>query len=238
MTRSSPLHPVLDARLPRGLGGTFYGAWAAVVTDVVDPEGQGRVRVRLPWSPDSGDDAYEAWARLATLMAGGGRGTWFVPDAGDEVLVLFEGGNPRRPYVVGALWNGADAPPESMDSRGENHVKTVRSRSGVVVTLDDSPGRETLHLATPGGQEVTLRDGPATIEIRDAAGNTVTLDSSGVRVSSPAKVSVQASTLEVSAGLVKVDAGMSRFSGVVQADTVISNSVVSASYSPGAGNIW
>lgn len=232
------LHETAAARQPQGYGGAFYGVYTALVVDVVDPDGQGRVRVRLPWSPDNGDTAYEAWARLATMMAGAGRGSWFVPDVDDEVLVAFEAGDPRRPYVVGALWNGVDAPPESMDGGGRNDVKTLRSRNGVVVKLDDSSGRESLTLETPGGQSVTLRDGPGSIEIRDSNGNTVRLESSGVSVATPAKVTVQASAVEVTAGTVTVNAGMSKFNGVVQADTVISNCVMGVSYTPGAGNIW
>lgn len=232
------LREVAEARQPQGYGGCFYGVYTALVIDVVDPDGQGRVRVRLPWSPDSDGDAYEAWARLATLMAGDNRGSWFVPDENDEVLVAFEAGDPRRPYVVGALWNGSDAPPESMDGGGKNDVKTLRSRNGVIVKLDDAAGHESLTLETPGGQSVTLRDGPGSIEVRDANGNVVRLESSGVSVTTPAKVTVQAGTVEVNAATVTVNAGMSKFSGVVQADTVISNSVMSASYTPGAGNVW
>jgi uncharacterized protein involved in type VI secretion and phage assembly len=228
----------LDARAARGYGGLFYGVYAALVTEIVDPDGQGRVRVRLPWSPDPSGKAYEAWARLSTLMAGGNRGSWFVPDAGDEVLLAFEAGDPRRPYVIGSLWNGRDAPPESMDAGGRNEKKTLRSRNGVVVSLDDADGRESVTLRTPGGQAVTLEDGPGRIEVRDANGNTVELASAGITVTASAKVTVQASQVEVSAGMVTVNAGMSKFSGVVQADTVITNSVVSASYTPGAGNIW
>lgn len=232
------LHPVYDARLPRGFGGAFYGVHVAVVTQVTDPDGQGRVRVRLPWSPDGGGAGYEAWARLATLMAGAERGTWFVPDEGDEVLVAFECGDPRRPYVVGALWNGVDAPPETMDGAGNNDLKTIRSRSGVTVTLDDASGAERLHLKTPGGQEITLLDGAGQLELKDQHGNTVVLEASGITVRAAAKVTVEAGQVEVSAGMVSVNAGMSRFSGVVQADTVIANAVVSSSYTPGAGNVW
>src|SRR4051794_30031887 len=105
----------LDAPLPSGQaleraatgpGGLFYGVYPAVVTDLADPDSQGRVKVRLPWSPDPGGSSYEVWARLAVPLAGNNRGTWFVPDKNDEVLVAFEGGQPRRPYVVGCLWNG------------------------------------------------------------------------------------------------------------------------------------
>lgn len=225
-------------RLSGGLGGRFYGVYPAIVTDIVDSDGQGRVRVRLPWSPDAEGSSYEAWARLATVMAGNDRGTWFIPDVNDEVLVVFEAGDPRRPYVVGALWNGQDAPPETMDGAGDNHKKVIRSRNGVKVTMDDSPGQEQLRVETPGGQSITLQDGPGSITAEDGNGNTVTMESSGITVTAAATVKVEASTVEVTAGLVKVDAGMSQFSGVVKADTVITNSVVSASYTPGAGNIW
>ncbi len=238
MSAHEPLAELLDPRLARGYGGRFYGVYSAQVTDVVDPDGQGRVRLRLPWSPDTGGSGYETWARLATLMAGGGRGSWFIPDVGDEVLVCFEAGDPRRPYVLGGLWNGRDQPPESMDGAGNNDRKTLRSRNGVVVTLDDASGRERLHMETPGGQRVTLRDGPGAIEIEDGNGNSMKLESAGVTVRSPAKVRIEASLVEISAGTLKVDAPMSLFSGVAKSDTAISNAVISASYTPGAGNIW
>jgi uncharacterized protein involved in type VI secretion and phage assembly len=171
-------------------------------------------------------------------MGGNNRGSWFVPDTNDEVLIMFEGGDPRRPYVVGGLWNGQDAPPESMDRGGNNYKKVLRSRNGVKITLDDQDGQETFVCETPGGQKVTLKDGPGKVEIVDSNGNSVKLENSGITVTSSAKVTVNASTVEISAGMVTVNAGMSKFSGVVKADTVITNSVVSSSYTPGAGNIW
>jgi uncharacterized protein involved in type VI secretion and phage assembly len=225
-----------DARVPAGLGGRWYGVFPALVRENQDPDAQGRVKVALPWTPDPSGASYEAWARLATLMGGNNRGSWFVPDVGDEVLVGFEGGDPRRPFVLGGLWNGKDAPPESMGSG--NNIKVLRSRNGVKITLDDTDGRETLKLETPGGQTVTLKDGPGTIEVADSNGNSVKLEPAGITVNAAAKVTITASTAEVSVGMLTVNAGMSKFSGVVQADTVITNSVVSAAYTPGAGNIW
>lgn len=216
----------------------LYGVYAAQVTDIKDPDGQGRVKVRLPWTPDNDGVGYEVWARLATLMAGPKRGTWFVPDPNDEVLVVFEGGDPRHPCVIGGLWNGKDAPPETMDGGGQNTKKTICSRQDIRITLDDTQGQESLTLKTPGGQQVTLKDGPSTIEIRDGNGNTIKLDSSGVTITTSAKLTISASTAELTASMLTVNAGMSTFNGVVKADTVLANSVVSASYSPGAGNIW
>jgi len=210
----------------------------ALVTDIKDPDGQGRVKITLPWAPDPSGSRYEAWARLATLMGGNNRGSWFIPDTNDEVLVAFEGGDARRPYILGGLWNGSDQAPESMDGAGNNFKKVLRSRNGVKVTLDDQNGQEKLILETPGGQKVTLKDGPGAVEIQDSNGNSVKLETSGITVNASAKVTINASQVAISAGMVTVDAGMSKFSGVVQADTVISNSVISASYTPGAGNIW
>jgi uncharacterized protein involved in type VI secretion and phage assembly len=237
MTVPLALQP--DAGLSRGgIAGRWFGVYPALVTDIKDPDGQGRVKVSLPWAPDGDGASYESWARLAAAMAGANRGLWLIPDVGDEVLVAFEGGEPRRPYVVGALWNGSDSPPETMDGGGRNDKKVLRSRKGVTVTLDDSSGQESLVLETPGGQRLTLKDGPGSIEIIDSNGNSIKLESAGVTVTASAKVTVNASTAEVSAGMLTVNAGMSKFSGVVQCDTLITNSVVSASYTPGAGNIW
>jgi uncharacterized protein involved in type VI secretion and phage assembly len=226
-----------DPRLARGLGGLFYGVYPALVTDIKDPASLGRVKVRLPWSPDDAG-GYEAWARVATLMAGNDRGSWFIPDVDDEVLVAFAGGDPRTPFVLGGLWNGSDAPPASMDGAGRNEIKKLRSRNGVMITLEDKQGQETLVVETPGGQKITLKDGPGSIEVVDSNGNSVKLEAAGITVNASAKVTVSASMLEISAGMVTVNAGMSRFNGVVQADTVISTSVISSSYTPGAGNIW
>ncbi len=229
---------VLDARMPAGFGGRWYGCYPALVSDIKDPDGQGRVKVTLPWSPDTGSGKYEAWARLATMMGGNNRGSWFIPDVNDEVLLMFEGGDTRRAYVVGGLWNGSDAPPESMDGSGNNYKKVLRSKNGVKITLDDHDGQESFICETPGGQKITLKDGAGSVEIVDSNGNSIKLESAGVTVTASAKVTVNASQVAISAGMVTVDAGMSKFSGVVQADTVICNSIVSASYTPGAGNIW
>jgi uncharacterized protein involved in type VI secretion and phage assembly len=216
----------------------WYGVFPALVTDLKDPDGQGRVKVSLPWAVDTGGERYEAWARLATLMGGSGRGSWFVPDVDDEVLVGFEGGDPRRPYVLGGLWNGSDAPPESMDGGGRNDKKVLRSRNGVKITLDDTSGTESLVLETPGGQKVTLKDGPGSLELVDSNGNSIKLDSSGITLTASAKVQVSASTATMTAGSVTVNAGASVFSGMVRANSVISPSIIGSTYTPGAGNIW
>ncbi|MEU9455122.1 phage baseplate assembly protein V [Streptomyces sp. NPDC048277] len=215
-------------------GAAYFGVYPAVVSDNQDPDGQGRVKVRLPWSPDSGSEEYAVWARVATTMAGGGRGTWFVPEAGDEVLVGFGGGDPDWPYVVGALWNGQDAPPESMDSG--NNVKSIVSRTGIRITLDDTDGAVTLSLTTPGGQTVSLQDGGSTIRLADAGGNTLEMAPAGITLTAAGKLSISATTLEIDAGSATVSSAMWADSGAIQCDTIIANSVVSAMYTSGTGN--
>lgn len=230
---------MIDARVPGGLGGRWYGVFPATVLDIKDPDGMGRVKVTLPWSPDTGSDRYEAWARVATLMGGNNRGSWFIPDVNDEVLVSFEAGDVRRPYVMGGLWNGQDSPPESMDGAGNNYKKVLRSRNGVKITLDDQDGQEQFIVETPGGQKITLKDGPGSIEIADSNGNSMKMETSGITINASAKVTINAGgQVAVSAGMVQVDAGMSKFSGVVQCDTLIATTVVGTTYTPGAGNIW
>lgn len=211
----------------------LFGVYPAIVVENIDPEGQGRVQVHLPVLSERAI----GWARISTLTAGEGRGSFFIPDVDDEVLVAFEAGDARRPYVLGCLWNDRARPPESVSS-GENTRKLLRTRSGVQITIDDTGGRESLVLETPAGGMVTLQDASRTVEIRDTNGNRILLASDGITIQSASKVRVSASNVEVSASILDVNAAMSRFQGVVQADTLITNSVVSSSYTPGAGNIW
>jgi uncharacterized protein involved in type VI secretion and phage assembly len=169
-------------------------------------------------------------------MAGSRRGTWLIPELEDEVLVSFVAGDPRRPVVVGALWNGVDQPPETMDSA--NNIRSITSRSGIRITLDDTDGAVRLTLETPGGQTVTLNDAPASIEARDSNGNSVTLESAGITLTTPAKLSIQATTVDISASSMNANVGVMTVSGPLNATACVNTpSVIAASYTPGAGNI-
>ena len=224
----------------------WYGVYSAIVRDNDDPENIGRIKVLLTWVPDSAGivglekgQQYECWARLTTFMAGEARGAWVIPEINDEVLVAFEGGHPGRPCVLGSLWNGRDVPPTAMDSQRENNVKLLKSRSGVELKINDGNGDEYVQIQTPGGRSLKLSDyASGSIKIEDNRGNCIQLDSNGVALSSSATVRLDAGTIELNAGLLDVSAGMARFSGVLKSDTVITNSVVATSYTPGAGNIW
>ncbi|HET8745630.1 MAG TPA: phage baseplate assembly protein V [Ramlibacter sp.] len=209
--------------------------WLARVTDVNDPQNLARVKVELYALATASDVAM--WARVASPFAGDGRGGFFIPQEGDEVLVVFVNGDARHPVVVGGLWNGAAAPPESLGGKVDRWSITGKAGTRIAI-VEESDATATIVCETPQGVKLTLSDESGGQVKVECAGNTVVIDTQGVSIQAAAKVKVQAAQVEVSAGMVKVDAAMSQFSGVVKCDTLITNSVVSTSYTPGAGNIW
>jgi len=218
-------------------GALLHGAHLAKVVSISDPDSRNRVQVQLiACDADGGPDA-PLWARVVAPFAGDDRGTFFMPDVEDEVLVVFAGGDSRFPLVVGGLWNGRAKSPADLGGEG-NRYKRIRSKQGITVTLDDRQGQETLTLETPGGQRVTLKDGPGSVTVEDANGNSVTLETAGITVQAASKVTVTGATVEVNAASVTVNAATATFSGLVQCQTLVATSVVSSSYTPGAGNIW
>lgn len=229
---------------PEGPGGAdararLFGVYPAVVTSVQDPDAQGRVQVRLPWVQEQEGATALVWARLATLMAGDGRGSWLIPEPGDEVLIAFMGGDPRHPVVTGALWNGRDRPPETMGAG--NDVRSLTSRSGHRLTLDDSPGAGKVELKTSHGHRLTLDEAAGgTVTLAHAGGASLSIDASGkVTVTAVSTMSVSAPAgMELNAPQVTVNAPMVRCSGVVEVQTLIATMVSSTMYTPGAGNVW
>lgn len=210
-------------------------AHLAKVIDVRDPDGLGRVQVVL-LAPDS-DQQMPIWARVAVPFAGDNYGAFLIPDVEEEVLVLLLAGDARAAVVVGALWNGRTAVPETLDGANVDRW-TLTGKAGTRIAIIEQAGGERVEIETPAGVKATLTDeagGKITLE---AAGNTITMETAGITVQAGAKVTVNAAQVKVSAGQVTVDAGISRFSGIVQCDTLIATSVVSSSYTPGAGNIW
>jgi len=131
-----------------GPSGQIHGVVTGVVTNNQDPEKLGRVRLRFPWLSASEESA---WARVASPMAGRERGLWTLPEVDDEVLVAFERGDPRFPYVLGALWS-RNAPPPETNEDGKNALRQLRSRSGHVVRLDDTEGEEKIEIVDGSGK--------------------------------------------------------------------------------------
>lgn len=218
----------------------LFGVYPALVRDVNDPDGQGRVKIVLPWVAEQEGEQAAVWARLATLMAGAERGSWFVPEPDDEVLVAFAAGDPRHPIVIGALWNGRDAAPEDV-AGGENNIRSFTSRAGHKLTFDDSSGAEKVEVVTAAGHSLLLDDGQSSVKLTHSSGaESIEIDAGGsISITASSEVTIDAPAgLTVTASMVTVDAAMSKFSGVVKCETLITNSVVSSSYTPGAGNVW
>lgn len=146
----------------------------------------GRIEVKFPGLSDA---EIGHMARIATLMAGKERGTFFLPEVNDEVLVAFECGDITRPYVLGALWNGKDKPPDS-NANEKNNLRFIKSRSGHVVRLDDTENKEKIEIIDKTGKNSLTFD---------TASNTVTIKSDkDVVIEAPqGKISLSARNVEI-----------------------------------------
>jgi uncharacterized protein involved in type VI secretion and phage assembly len=208
-----------------------HGVYPAIVTDLVDRDGLGRIEISLPWLGSGDGQDVRAWARLVSPYADDDQGFEVVPEVGTEVVVAFEAGDVRRPYVLGAPWNGKESLPTTPDAA--NDLRTWRTRSGSELQFDDSTSPKVTLSMDVGHRLVLDATGAGEVRIEHSNGTTIVLTSSGdVQVNANAR-------LEVNASLVEVHAPMARFDGVVQCETLVaSTGVVSPSYTPGAGNVW
>jgi uncharacterized protein involved in type VI secretion and phage assembly len=213
-----------------GSAPSYFGVYPALVTSIVDPDRLGRVQVRFPWRGDDGDRDVRAWATLCTPYADDGQGLQVMPEVGSQVVVAFEAGNLRRPYVVGAAWDGSAAGPQLPEQ--PNNIRVLRTRAGSRLEFDDTSGAAKVTVSTDSGHEVVLDSGGQEVRVKHALGCTIRLTSTGVEISG--NISVDVRTLMVS-----VDAPLTTFSGIVKCQTLVADSVVmSPSYTPGAGNFW
>lgn len=183
----------------------FFGVTVGVVTNNQDPDNLGRVKVKFPWLSDQ-DESH--WARVLTPMAGNDRGLYFLPEVDDEVLVAFEHGRAEFPYVLGALWNGKDKAPESNDD-GKNNMRTIKSRSGHIIRLDDTDGGEKIEILDKSGKNsVVINTADNTIAVAADADITVQsssgkliLSGNGIEIKSQADVKIEASAnMDLKAG--------------------------------------
>ena len=184
-----------------GLGGVQVG----IVTDNADPMNLGRVRVRLPYA---GVDFVGDWARVAAPGNGASRGFVWIPEVNDEVLVAFHHGSVREPYVLGGLWNGADAPPPIELDGGELQARAFVSRTGQKIVFSDKSGSEGILVSSADGsilvqvdsankKVVVTADGSGTVEMKTGGDFTIDCQGSvkisglrGVEISSPASTKV------------------------------------------------
>lgn len=206
----------------------YFGLYPAFVTNLVDSDNLGRIEVSLPWLGTDGDRDVRAWATLCSPYADDNQGLEILPEVGSQVLVAFEAGNMRRPYIIGAAWNGKESLPDTPDSA--NNLRVWQSRSGSRLEFDDSTPPK-VSVTMKSGHKVVLDDSAQQITITHAMGCSITLTATAIQIN--ANVSV-----DVTAPMVNVNAAMSTFSGVVEAQTVIADSfVISPAYTPGVGNL-
>lgn len=213
-----------------GGGPRYFGLYPAIVTDVVDPQDLGRIEVKLPWLGEPADGDVRAWATLVTPYADDDQGFEFLPSVDTQVVVGFEAGNLRRPYIVGATWNGRETLPEPPAT--PNDKRLIKTRSGSLLEFDDGAApKVTLSMAS--GHRVVLDDGGVSITIEHANGSVITLNAAG-------QVEIRANaTVEITASAVNVHAPVATFDGMINCTTLIASSgVVSPAYTPGAGNVW
>jgi uncharacterized protein involved in type VI secretion and phage assembly len=141
------------------------------VTDNDDKKNMGRVKVQFPTLTDINKDTSN-WARVVGLGAGPNRGFYCLPEIGDEVLVGFEHGNITRPYIIGAVWNGKDTPPEAVNDtihNGKVRLRTIKTRTGHTIEfVEEDLGRGSedknyagVYIRTFGGHHVSMKDSPS-----------------------------------------------------------------------------
>ena len=164
----------------------------ATVLSNADPEGKGRVRVRMNWQTDG---MQTGWVRVMTPDGGSSsdvksnRGFVFIPEVGDQVLLGFRHGDPARPYVMGSLFNGTTG---GGGGQG-NNCKSLTTKSGSSLKLDDSAGSVTLH--DKGGVSMNFDGGGnQTLATKASATTTVGKDASVLRMDKDGNIVLRADT--------------------------------------------
>ncbi|MFZ2448937.1 MAG: type VI secretion system tip protein VgrG [Methylovulum miyakonense] len=176
------LRPLPAAGLLPAVGGLQIGVVTVLEND---PEGEDRIKVRLPLISPSEEGI---WARVATLDAGKGRGTFFRPEIGDEAVVGFLNDDPRHPVILGLCHSSAKPSPEP--AQDSNHRKGYVSREKMKFTFDDE--KKALTLETPGGNKLVLSEEDKGITLQDQNGNKIIMDDSGIKIESSKDLTLKA----------------------------------------------
>lgn len=174
--RSGNLYNSISPQTRLQPGQTFL---VGIVTNNQDPKGLSRVKVKFPTLTEE-HESY--WARVVSTGAGIGRGTDWLPEINDEVLVGFEHGDIHRPYIIGAVWNGKDAPPTPVRDSvvgGRVRLRTFKTRVGhqlQFVDEDKGASNTGVYIQTKAGHKISINDTKKFIELKTASGQVVNLD--------------------------------------------------------------
>jgi uncharacterized protein involved in type VI secretion and phage assembly len=220
----------IDSTRPDGDAPRYFGVYPAIVTDIAkDSENLGRIELKFPWLGDDGADV-RALATLCTPYADDDQGFEMIPSVDSQVVVAFEAGNLTRPYVIGACWNGKETLPENPQQ--PNNKRLIKTRSGSLLEFDDTEGAAKITISTKNGHTFVLDDGQQEVKLQHSNGSMIKINVAG-------QVSITANaTVEITASAVNVHSSAAIFDGLIQCQSLITNSVVSPSYTPGAGNVW
>ncbi|WP_224242770.1 phage baseplate assembly protein V [Hyalangium gracile] len=212
-----------------GGGPRYFGLYPALVTSIMDERRLGRIEVKFPFLGEPGKDV-RAWATLLTPYAGDNQGFEVLPEVGTQVVVGFEAGELRRPYIVGACWNGQAALPAAPEEA--NNKRLIKTRSGSTLEFDDTQGAAKVTLSLANGQKLVLDEGASRVTLSDANQSTITFEPSGDIVITARQ------RLVISAASVLVQSPSTTYTGSVTCTALTATSVTSPLYSPGAGNVW
>lgn len=169
-----------------GLVPAIHGLQTGVVTKIDnDPDSENRIKVRLPIISESEEGL---WARLATLDAGNERGSFFMPEVGDEVIVGFINNDPRDAVVLGMV--NSSALPAPLTAEDSNPRKGFVTRAKLKLIFDDD--KKILTVETPAGKKIILDEEADAITIIDDHQNTLVMDANGIRIESQGKIEIKA----------------------------------------------
>jgi Rhs element Vgr protein len=162
------------------------GLQIGVVTQLEsDPDGECRILVRMPViSPDD----QGIWARVATLDAGKDRGSFFLPEVGDEVIVGFLNSDPRKPVVLGMLNSSNKTAP--LTAADANNQKGFVTRSKMKLIFDDD--KKSVTIETPAGKKITMDEDAGAIELKDENNNSIKMNSDGITIETQGKLVLKA----------------------------------------------
>jgi uncharacterized protein involved in type VI secretion and phage assembly len=181
--------PLAGALLPPA-----QGLHIGIVTDLEDPEGAERIKVRMPMVSATDDGT---WMRMATIDAGNNRGWLCRPELDDEVIVGFLNNDPRFGVVLGKMHSSKNAAP--IPASNDNHLKGYTSRSEMKFHFDDE--KKTITLSTPAGNMLLMDEEKTSITLKDQHGNKIEMNEEGISITSIKKVMINAtSDLEAEAG--------------------------------------
>jgi len=158
---------------------TSHSPMVGIVTNNNDPEDLSRIKVQLP---SQGNQELD-WARLVSPGGGADRGFHWLPEVGDEVLVVFEHEDIHRPFIVGGLWSKKDKPPASsskcLDSQGKVIFRGLESREHMKLVMSDQPNEKWMHLANPDNDiQISIHDTDNAVYIRSRGDVHIKADSS------------------------------------------------------------